>query len=447
MIKPDQIAYINARLIDPASGLDTMGALITFGNEIQALGPDLFPGDGTKNLSDQFQVIDCQGHILCPGLIDMRVFVGEPGAENKETLSTASQAAAAGGVTSIIVMPNTDPVIDDASLVDFIKRRSRDTAIINVYPMAALTMGLEGTHLTEMGLLREAGAIAFTDGYRPVTSSRLMRNALSYASTFGALVVHHAEDTSLSQNGAINEGEFASRLGLAGIPAAAETIMVERDVALVELTQGRYHLSQVSCAASLRVIEQAKQRDLDITCAASVHHLALNELDVGEYRTFFKTNPPLRAEEDRQAMVDGLNRGVIDIIVSSHDPQAPENKRLPFADATPGSVGLETLLPVTLELYHNGHVELNVLLRALTTAPAQRLGLPSGRLATGAPADLTLFDLDTPYVFDANTLKSKSKNTLFDGRKLQGRVLRTVVNGKTVFEYNNADTSSLSGAK
>ncbi len=445
MITPDQIAYINARLVDPASGLDTDGALITFGGEIQAVGPDLFPGEGASNVSDQFQVIDCQGHVLCPGLIDMRVFVGEPGAEHKETLATASQAAAAGGVTTIIVMPNTDPVIDDASLVDFIKRRSRDTANVNVYPMAALTKGLEGTHLTEMGLLKEAGAIAFTDGHRSVTSSRLMRQALSYASTFGALVVHHAEEPSLSQDGAMNEGEFASRLGLAGIPAAAETIMVERDVALVELTQGRYHLSQLSCAASLRAIEQAKERGLDITCAVSAHHLALNELDVGEYRTFFKTNPPLRAEEDRQAMVDGLSRGVIDIIVSSHDPQAPENKRLPFADATPGSVGLETLLPVALEHYHNGHVELGNLLRALTYAPAQRLGLPSGRLAPGAPADLVLIDLDKPIIFDASTLKSRSKNTPFDGRKLQGRVLRTVVGGKSVFECESV--VSLSGER
>ncbi len=438
MITPDQIAYINARLIDPASGLDAMGALITFGGEIQAVGADLFPGEAAPDVSDQFQIIDCQGHVLCPGLIDMRVFVGEPGAEHKETLATASQAAAAGGVTSIIVMPDTNPVIDDASLVDYIKRRSRDTAIVNVYPMAALTKGLEGAQLTEMGLLKEAGAIAFTDGHRPVTNSRLMRQALSYASTFGALVVHHAEDPSLTQNGAMNEGEFASRLGLAGIPAAAETIIVERDVALVELTQGRYHLSQLSCAASLRVIEQAKERGLDITCAVSAHHLALNELDVGEYRTFFKTNPPLRAEEDRQAMVDGLSRGAIDIIVSSHDPQAPENKRLPFADASPGSVGLETLLPVALEHYHNGDIPLCDLLKAMTAAPAQRLGLPSGRLAPGAPADLALIDLGAPYVFDAGALKSRSKNTPFDGRKLQGRVLRTVVGGKSVYERENA---------
>lgn len=434
MITPDQIAYINARLVDPATGLDTPGALITFGNEIQAVGPDLFPSGDAPLSSDQFQVIDCRGHVLCPGLIDMRVFVGEPGAEHKETLATASQAAAAGGVTSIIVMPNTDPVIDDASLVDFIKRRSRDTAIVNVYPMAALTKGLEGTRLTEMGLLKEAGAIAFTDGLCSVTNSWLMRQALSYAGTFGALVVHHAEDPSLSLDGAMNEGEFASRLGLAGIPTAAETIMVERDMALVELTKGRYHLSQISCAASLRVIEQAKERGLDVTCAVSAHHLALNELDVGDYRTFFKTNPPLRAEEDRRAMVEGLKNGVIDIIVSGHDPQAPENKRLPFANASSGCVGLETLLPVSLEHYHNGHVDLSQVLHALTCAPAERLGLPSGHLAPGAPADLALIDLDTPYVFNAASLKSRSKNTPFDERRLQGRVVRTIVGGKTVFE-------------
>ncbi len=438
MIPPRQIAYINARLVDPATGLDAPGALVTFGDEIQAVGPDLFPGGVPEN----FDIVDCQGHVLCPGLIDMRVFVGEPGAEHKETLATVSQAAAAGGVTTIIVMPDTDPVIDDASLVDFIKRRSRDTAIVNVYPMAALTKSLKGEELTEMGLLLEAGAVAFTDGRTSVTNSWLMRQALSYASTFNALVVHHAEEPTLSSKGAMNEGEFAARLGLAGIPNAAETIIVERDIALVELTEGRYHLSQVSCAAALDVIERAKERGLDITCAVSAHHLALNEYDVGDYRTFFKTNPPLRAERDRQAMVDGVRRGVIDIIVSSHDPQAPENKRLPFAEAVAGTVGLESLLAATLEQVHNGEIDLLRALDALTYAPARRLGLPSGRLAPGAPADLVVIDLDQPYVFDGDSLRSRSKNTPFDQKTFQGRVIRTIVGGKTVFDLT-AETSAI----
>ncbi len=429
-LPPNQIAYVNARLVDPATNLDAPGALVTFDDQIQAVGPNLFP----EGVPQNFTIIDCKGHVLCPGLIDMRVFAGEPGAEYKETLATASQAAAAGGVTSITVMPNTEPVIDDVSLVDFIKRRSRDTAKVNVYPMAALTKGLKGEELTEVGLLLDAGAVAFTDGRHSVTNSRLMRRALSYAKTFNALIVHDAEDPHLSAGGAMNEGELSSRLGLAGIPTAAETIMVQRDVTLVELTGGRYHLSQVSCADALQTVEEAKKRGLDITCAVSAHHLALNENDVGEYRTFFKTNPPLRAETDRQAMVDGLARGIIDVMVSSHDPQAPENKRLPFAEATEGTVGLETLLPVALEQYHNGHIRLLDVLRALTSTPARILGLESGRLAEGAPADLALIDLDHPYVFEEDALSSKSKNTPFDGRKFQGRVVKTVVSGRRVFE-------------
>ena len=430
VIPPEQIAYVNARLVDPETGLDAPGALVTFDGRIQAVGPNLFP----EGVPQNFSIIDCGGHVLCPGLIDMRVFSGEPGAEYKETLATASQAAASGGVTTMTVMPNTDPVIDDVSLVDFIKRRSRDTAKVHVHPMAALTRGLKGEDLTEVGLLLDAGAVAFTDGRRSVTNTRLMRHALAYAKTFNALIVHDAEDPYLAAGGAMNEGELASRLGLAGIPTAAETIVVQRDVTLVKLTDGRYHLSQVSCADALRIIEDAKSQGLDMTCAVSAHHLALNENDVGEYRTFFKTNPPLRSESDRQAMVDGLARGVIDVIVSSHDPQAPENKRLPFAEATEGTVGLETLLPVALEQYHNGNIGLLDVLRALTCTPAKILGLESGRLAEGAPADLIIVDLDHPYVFEEGAIRSKSKNTPFDGRKFQGRVLRTVVSGRTVFQ-------------
>ena len=314
MLAPEQIAYVNARLIDPATNLDVAGAIVTLGGEIQAIGPNLFP----EGVPEDFKMIDCAGHVLCPGLIDMRVFVGEPGAEHQETLATASQAAAAGGVTTIIVMPNTDPVIDDVSLVDFIKRRSRGTALVNVHPMAALTKGLKGEALTEMGLLREAGAVGFTDGRHSVTNSGLMRNALAYASNFDALVVHHAEDPTLVENGAMNEGEFAARLGLNGIPSAAETIMVHRDLALVELTGAKYHLSQVSCAAALKAVEKAKADGLNVTCAVSAHHLCLNENDVGDYRTFFKTDPPLRAENDRHAMVEGLARGTVDVVVSSH---------------------------------------------------------------------------------------------------------------------------------
>lgn len=430
MIPPKQTAYINARLVDPASELDAMGGLITFGNEIQAVGPNLF-ADGVPN---NFKVIDCKGHVLSPGLIDMRVMVGEPGAEHNETLASASHAAAAGGVTTMIVMPNTSPVIDDVSLVDFIKRRARDTASVNVHPMAALTKGLDGTALTEIGLLQEAGAVAFTDADKTILNAGLMRQGLTYAKAFDALICHHAEDPNLAKGGVMNEGEFADRLGLKGIPTEAESIIIDRDLSLVRLTGGRYHAAQISCANALKSIELAKREGLKVTCAVSAHHLALNENDIGEYRSFMKTNPPLRAEADRKAMVDGLARGVIDVIVSSHDPQAPENKRLPFEDSSDGCVGLETLLPVALERYHNREIGLLPLLRTMTQKPAEILKLPVGRLSPGAPADFIVFDPDCAYVFDAKNLRSRSKNTPFDGRRLQGRVLRTVVGGNTVFD-------------
>ncbi len=432
-IAPEQIAYVNARIIDPASNTDTVGALVVFDDEIQAVGADLFP----EGVPSHMKSIDCEGHVLCPGLIDMRVFVGEPGSEHNETLATASQAAAAGGVTTIIVMPNTSPVIDDVSLVDFIRRRSRDTAIVNVFPMAALTKNLDGEQITEMGLLLEAGAVAFTDGRQSIMSAQLMRSALSYASTFDALVVHDAEDPSLAKDGAMNEGELASRLGLRGIPTAAETIIVERDMALVKLTGGRYHLAQLSCADTLRVVAQAKKDGLDITCAVSTQHLTLNENDVGDYRTFFKTSPPLRSEDDRLAMIQGLQDGVIDVIVSGHDPQGPASKRLPFGEAAFGTVGLETMLPIALELVHNEQLDLMTLLRAMTSTPADILGLSSGRLTPGAPADFAVLDLGAPYIFVAETLKSRSKNSPFDGRKMQGRILKTIVGGKTVYDYED----------
>lgn len=427
------IALHNARLIDPESGLDTPGALLIEDGLIVDLGETLFAG----GLPDDAEVIDCKGHVLCPGLIDMRVFTGEPGAEHKETLKSASEAAASGGVTTIIVMPNTDPVIDDASLVDFIERRSRDTAIVNVHPMGALTKGLGGTAMTEMALLREAGAVAFTDARTSVMDTQVMRRALEYAQGIGALIVHHAEDPYLAQTGCMNEGEFSARLGLSGIPVEAESIIVERDVALVALTGARYHLSQVSCRASLEIIERAKANKLPLTCAVSAQHLALNERDIETYRTFFKTSPPLRSEEDRLAMVDGLRRGVIDVVTSGHDPQGPEDKRRPFAEAECGAVGLESLLPVLLELVHNDHLDLCDALRAVTSRPAQILELEAGRLKKGAPADLVLLDLDTPFVFHEQSLKSKSKNTPYDEHRFQGRAIRTIVRGKTVFQLSD----------
>lgn len=421
---------VNARLIDPASGGDEHAALLIEDGLIADIGAHLADAHPAGA-----EIIDCAGHVVCPGLIDMVVFAGEPGHEHRETLATASRAAAAGGVTTIICMPETEPVIDDVALVDYIGRRARDTAIVHVYPMAALTKGLLGEEMTEIGLLKDAGAVAFTDGKRSVANARVMRRALAYARDFDALIVHHAEDAALAEGGMMNEGEVSTRLGLPGVPSAAETIMVERDLRLVQLTGGRYHAAQISCAESLAVIAAGKAAGLPITCGVCINHLTLNENDIGSYRTFLKLRPPLRPERDRMAMVEGVARGDIDVIVSSHDPKDADVKRRPFAEAADGAVGLETLLPAALRLYHNGHIDLPGLLRSMTCNPARILGLPAGRLVKGAPADLIVVDPDVPWIVDPTKLHSKSKNTPFDEAKLQGRVLRTIVAGRTVYTY------------
>ena len=422
-------AFRNARLIDPAAKLDAAGGLLVEDGIIRDVGANLFkdgvPGDA--------RIVDCGGHVLAPGLIDMRVFTGEPGSEHRETLESASNAAAAGGVTTMVVMPNTDPVIDEPSLVDFIRRRAAATAQVRVLPMAALTKHLAGEVMTEIGLLLEAGAVAFTDGDRSLANARVLRRALSYAATFDALVVGHAEDPFLSDGTAMNEGEYATRLGVPAAPTLAETIIVERDIRLVELTGARYHFGQISCRASLDAIAAAKARGLPVTCGVSAHHLSLNELDVGAYLTFRKVKPPLRSEADRAAMVEGVASGVIDVIVSSHDPQAADTKRQTFGEAAFGAVGLETLLPAALALYHNGHADLSQVLNTLTAAPARILGIDGGTLKKGAAADLVLFDPDQPFVVDADALHSRAKNTPFEERRFEGRVLQTFVQGRCVF--------------
>ncbi|CFX01370.1 Dihydroorotase [Candidatus Filomicrobium marinum] len=421
--------FINARIIDPASGRDEPGGLLVEGTTIADLGPHL-----RRNAPEGATVIDCQGNILCPGLIDCQVFTGEPGAEHRETLKTASLAAAAGGVTTIVVMPDTSPVIDQVALVDFIQRRARDNAKVHVHTMAAMTRGLAGTEMTEIGLLKRAGAIAFTNGKSTIANTAVMRNVLNYSKDFGALIVHHCEDPHLSNDGAMNSGEVAARLGLPGVSSVAETIVIDRDVRLVELTGGRYHAATISCEASLNVIRAAKTRNLPVTCGVSINHLTLNENDIGPYRTFFKVRPPLRREEDRVAMVRGINNGDIDIIVSSHDPQDADVKRRPFAEAADGAVGLETMLPAALRLYHSGDLSLLTLLRAMTINPAKLLGIGAGRLQKGAVADLIVFDPSEPWVVNKDVLRSRSKNSPFDEARLQGRVLRTMVAGETVYQ-------------
>jgi dihydroorotase len=430
-----RIAFRNARLIDPATGLDAKGGLLVENGRIVDVGPRLFNDTApfTDGVGDP-EVIDCRGLVLAPGLIDCRVFTGEPGAEHRESLESASAAAAAGGVTSMIVMPNTDPVIDEPSLVDFLMRRAAATAKVRVLPMAALTRGLAGETMTEIGLLQEAGAIAFTDGDRSIANARVLRRALSYAATFNALVVAHAEDPELTLHASATEGEFATRLGLPAAPAIAEALMVERDIRLVELTGARYHFGQISTRAALEAIASAKARGLPITCGVSAHHLMLNELDVGSYYTFRKVSPPLRSEADRAAMAEGVASGIIDVIVSSHEPQGADTKRQPFASAAAGTVGLETLLPTALSLMHDGSAALPLVLGALTAAPARIFGLPTGTLAKGAPADLVLIDDGEPFVIDAENLHSRARNTAFEGRKFQGRAQKTFVGGECVFD-------------
>jgi dihydroorotase len=365
----------------------------------------------------------------------MRAFVGEPGAEHRETLATASQAAAAGGVTTVVCQPDTDPVIDDHAIVDFILRRARDTAIVHIAPMAALTKGLKGQEMTEIGLLKAAGAVAFTDGIKSVTNAQVMRRALSYARDFDVLIVHHTEDPNLIGEGVMNDGELAARLGLHGIPKASETIMLERDLRLVALTGSRYHAASITCRESLDVLKRAKDQGMPVTASASINHLTLNEIDIGSYRTFFKITPPLRTNDDRMALAEAVSSGLIDVIMSDHNPQDVETKRLPFAEAAPGAIGLETMLTAGLRLVHSGELPLLRLLGAMSTRPAELLALPGGTLRAGAPADVIVIDPDIPWVLDPEDLKSKCKNTPFDEAKMTGRVIRTIVAGRTAYEY------------
>lgn len=419
--------FQNARLIDPASGLDELGRLVVDGEVIAAIEP----GKGKNGIGADADLIDCGGHVLCPGLIDMRVFVGEPGAEHLEDLASASAAALAGGVTSIVTMPNTTPAVDDPALVAYMHMRASVVADVRVYPAGAISVGCAGEKMTEMGMMSEAGAALFTDGDHGVQSSLLMRRALTYATRFGAVVSNHAEDRELSRGGLMADGEYAMRLGLAGIPEEAESIMVERDLQLAKLTGGRYHLSQISTRAALASFARAKAEGVSATCAVSAHHLLLNDLDVGEYDTAAKLNPPLRNEETRSALIEAASTGAIDAIVSSHRPRTLEDKAMPFADALEGAVGLETLLPAALQLHHEGHADLHTILRMLTSGPAGILGLVQGHLKQGAPADLVLIDLGFPLKVDPATFRSKSRNTPLAGRTLQGRALRTIVGGAT----------------
>ncbi|ODT80279.1 MAG: dihydroorotase [Pelagibacterium sp. SCN 64-44] len=422
----------NVRVVDPASGTDHRGAVLVENGHIS----DLVLG-GPAGIPDDAEVIDGKGQVLAPGLIDMRVFVGEPGKEYRETLASAGAAAVAGGITSFVMMPDTTPVVDDGALVDFLIRRAEAQSPARILPAAAITKGLGGKEITEFGLLKEAGAVCLTDGAASIQSSALLRSAMAYAANFDLPFVHHAVDAGLAGDGVMTEGLFATILGLRGMPREAETIPLARDLQLAALTGVRYHAAQVSTQGSAALLEAAKSRNARVTAGISINNLCLNENDIGRYRTYFKLNPPLRSEDDRQAMIEALKAGIIDTIHSDHDPQDSEVKRQPFAEASNGAIGLETLLAAALRLVHSGDVDLPTILRAMTSRPADILGLGSGRIAKGAPADLILVDLDYPWQVTERDIRSKSRNTSFEGARMQGKVMHTIVGGKTVFVHED----------
>ena len=422
---------INARIIDPKNQIDEIGGLIIDEKgSIKAKGKKV----ANENIPASTEKLDLKKNILIPGLVDLRVFVGEPGYEYKENFRTLSDAALAGGVTSVVSMPNTSPIIDNVSMVDFLKRRGRDKSRINIYPSASLTKNTNGEQMTEFGLLKRKGIAAFTDGIKTVQNPQLMSRIMNLAIQSNALIMQHAEDNILSEGGQINDGEISTRLGLQGIPSLAEKIIVERDLSFLEEYPCRFHFSQISSKKTVMVIKKAKEEGKIFTAGASINNLSLNENDIGDFKTFLKLSPPLRTEIDRLSLVEAVNDGTIDVIVSDHKPEDEESKRLTFAQATTGAVGVETLLPLALELFHNKSIKLNKLLAAMTSKPAKILDIKKGSLDIGNDADLCILDINKPWVIKKSELKSKSKNTPIENRKLQGQILKTFVKGKVVFE-------------
>ena len=420
----NDLTIINARILDPETQTDTFGNIGIENGLITAIGDVNAEGD----------IIDAQGLIAAPGLIDMRVSTGEPGTEHRETIASAAQAASAGGVTSMVIMPDTNPVIDDMSLINFIQSRGVETDV-NVYVSGALTKGLDGKSMTEIGLMSEAGAVMFSNGASPVVDGLIMRRLLAYSARFNALIASRPKEPSLGLGAVAHESDFSSRMGLVGEPAISERIMIERDAALAELTGGRLLVDLISSREGVAALRRAKSRDLDIAASVSINHLALNEIDIGDYRTFAKLNPPLRDEEDRLALLEGINDGTIDVIVSAHDPRTAGQKRLPFAEAASGAVGLELILAAGLSQVADDKLDLMQFLACLTINPANLLDLPSGRLSAGAPADIVIFDPNLPWVCDSDQLVSKSNNTPFDDRRLTGRAIKTIVDGRIIYDY------------
>ncbi len=422
--------FINANIIDPYNSLNETGGLIIDENgKIEGVGKKV----NTNNIPSREKVIDLKGKHIFPGLVDMRVFVGEPGFEYKENFRTLSEAALTGGVTSVVTMPNTNPVIDNVSIVDFLRRRGRDKSKINIFPTAALTVNTEGENMTEFGLLQGKGIIGFTDGIKTIQNPRIMNRIMNSASDLNSLIIQHAEDAELSKDGMINDGIIATKLGLQGIPVSAELLILERDLTLLEYNNCRYHISQISSASSVEIIRERKKK-VNFSCGVSINNLSLNENDIGDFKTFLKLSPPLRTEDDRNALVQGLVDETIDVIVSDHKPEDEENKRLTFAQAETGASGIETLLPLSLELYHNGSLNLETIIKALTSSPAKILKINKGNLSIGNDADFCIVDINKPWVVRKEKLISKSKNTPIEDKKLQGKVMNTFVNGEELFK-------------
>ena len=424
--------FINANIVDPHNSINENGGLIiNEDGKIEAIGKKV----NTNNIPSREKIIDLKGKYIFPGLVDMRVFVGEPGYEYKENFRTLSNAALAGGVTSVVTMPNTDPVIDNVSIVDFLKRRGRDKSKINIFPCASLTKNLEGTNMTEFGLLQKKGIIAFTDGTKTIQNTQLMSRIMNSSKDLGTLIMQHVEDHDLSKNGMINSGIIATKLGLSGIPDVAERIIIERDLTLLENIKCRYHISQISSEKSVEIIKERKEK-VNFTTGVSINNLSLNENDIGDFKTFLKLSPPLRKEEDRLSLVRGLKDETIDVIVSDHKPEDEEQKRLTFARAATGASGIETLLSLSLELYHNESLKLETIIKALTINPAKILKINKGNLSIGNEADFCIVDLDKPWIVKKENLFSKSKNTSIEDKKLQGKVTNTFVKGEELFRLS-----------
>jgi dihydroorotase len=422
----ERILLKGGRILCPASGLDEVGDILVQDNEVAQIG-------GIAGAIEGAEVIDCAGKVVTPGLIDIHVHLRDPGYEYKETVETGTAAAAAGGFTAVCCMPNTDPVNDTRAVTRQILDKAQRAGNARVYPVGAITKGLRGESLSEMAELKDAGCVGVSDDGKPVENPRMLRRAMEYADTFGLIVVCHSEDLALAKGGMMHEGPYATRLGLAGIPAAAEVVCIERDLRLAQLTGCRAHICHVSCADSLKAIARAKDEGVKVTCETAPHYLSLSDQDVGVYDTNAKMNPPLRSVADVEAMREGIKSGLIDAIATDHAPHSNLEKEVEFDLAANGVIGLETSLGIVLELVNQSVISLERAIELLNSGPARAMDLPGGKLVKGGPADITVLDLESAWQVEPDKFKSKSRNTPFAGRELKGRAILTICDGRITF--------------